>query len=206
MANKRKATYVAMITELQRLAHNAMPDSLMTDLESGMLSALKQIYRSIPQINVYFFCQRMSLDMCKTLDYNRPTLQTYLTFQSHIDNISKKVSQKLNAISRIRPYMDFLQALAIEMFKVYTKTSPEIMQGNYNLRNQTDFPIPPVKNVNYGFESKRDLGPKIWESLPNDLKNKKSADSFKTAIKRWIPESCPCRLCKTYLQNIGYLR
>ena len=30
-----------------------------------------------------------------------------LTFQSHIDNICKKASQKLNAISRITPYMDF---------------------------------------------------------------------------------------------------
>ena len=120
-----------------------------------------------------------------------------VTFQSHIDNICKKASQKLNAISRITPYTDFnkkkrltvnaffvaqfnycpliwvchnrtyrnkinrlyerclrliyndkrsscedllekdnyvsihhknLQALAIEMFKVHTKTSPEIMQ------------------------------------------------------------------------------
>ena len=104
-----------------------------------------------------------------------------------------------------------LQALAIEMFKVYTKTSPEIMQevfqvkkqGNYNLRNQKKFVIPQVKSVNHGLESVRFLGPKIWENLPNDLKNKESADSFKTTIKRWKPESCQCRLCKTYFQNIG---
>ena len=106
-----------------------------------------------------------------------------------------------------------LQALVIKMFKVYTKTSPEIMQevfqvkdqGNYNLRNQTDFAIPQVKSVNHGLEIVWFLGPKIWESLPNDLKIKESDDSFKTAIKRWKPESCPYRLCKTYLQNIGYL-
>ena len=30
-----------------------------------------------------------------------------LTFQSHIDNICKKVAHKLNTISRITPYMDF---------------------------------------------------------------------------------------------------
>ena len=30
-----------------------------------------------------------------------------LTFQSHIDNICKKTSQKLNVISRIAPYLDF---------------------------------------------------------------------------------------------------
>ena len=62
-----------------------------------------------------------------------------------------------------------LQALAIEMFKVNTKISPEIMQevllvkeqGNYNLRNHTDFVIPQVKSVNYGLASMRVLGPKI---------------------------------------------
>ena len=106
-----------------------------------------------------------------------------------------------------------LQALVIEMFKVHTKTSPEIMQevfqvkeqGDYNLRKQTDFVIPQVKSVNHDIESIRFLGPKIWEKLPNDLKNKESVDSSKTAIKRWKPESCPCRLCKAYLQNIGDL-
>ena len=34
-------------------------------------------------------------------------------------------------------------------------------QGNYNLQNQTDFVIPQIKNINYGLESIRFLGPKI---------------------------------------------
>ena len=78
-------------------------------------------------------------------------------------------------------------------------------QGNHNLRNQADFVITQVKSVNYGLESIRVLGPKIWESLPNSLKNKDSVGSFETFIKRWKPKSSPCRICKTYLQNIGYL-
>ena len=78
-------------------------------------------------------------------------------------------------------------------------------QGHYNLENQINFEIPHVKTVNYGLESIRFLGPKIWDGLPNDLKNKESVSSFKKAIKKWKPEQCPCRLCKTYLQNIGYL-
>ena len=106
-----------------------------------------------------------------------------------------------------------IHALAIEMFKVYTKASPEIMQeifhikdrGHYFLRNQRDFIIPTVKSVNYGLESVRFLGPKIWESRPNNFKNKESIESFKMAIKEWKSESCPFRLCKTFLQNIGYL-
>ena len=73
-----------------------------------------------------------------------------------------------------------LQALAIEMFKVHPKTSPEIMQeafqvkekGNYNIRNQTYFVIPQVKSVNHGLESILFLKSKICESLSNALKNK----------------------------------
>ena len=107
-----------------------------------------------------------------------------------------------------------LQALAMEMLKLYTKTSPEIMQetflvkeqGNYNLRNQTDFVIPQVKSVNRGLESIRLLGPKIWKTCELFKKSKELVDSFNTAIKRWKPELCPGRLCKTYLQNIGYLQ
>ena len=84
-------------------------------------------------------------------------------------------------------------------FLKHTKASPKTMQGNYNLHNQTDFVIPQLKNINYDLES-------IWgyrpnKCLPNDLENKESVDSIKTAIKR-----CHCRLCKTYLQSIGYRR
>ena len=32
-----------------------------------------------------------------------------------------------------------------------------------------------------------------------------TTDKFKIAIKKWKKESCPCRLCKVYLQNIGYI-
>ena len=69
--------------------------------------------------------------------------------------------EKDNSVSSM--HQKNLQALAIEMFKVHSKTSPEIMQevflvkeqGNYNLPNQTDFVILQVKSVNYGLESIR---------------------------------------------------
>ena len=73
-------------------------------------------------------------------------------------------------------------------------------QGHYFLRHKRDFVIPTVKLVNYGLESIRFLGPKSLESLPNNLKNKESIESFKI-IKKWKPESSPCRLCNTYLQD-----
>ena len=39
-------------------------------------------------------------------------------------------------------------------------------QGQYNLRGWSNFTLPIVRTVNYGIESIRYLGPKIWESIP----------------------------------------
>ena len=48
------AEMLKMLTEVQRLIHNAMPHSLMTDFESRILSALNQIYPGIPQVGCLF--------------------------------------------------------------------------------------------------------------------------------------------------------
>ena len=117
--------------------------------------------------------------MCHNRTYNNKISRLQERFLQLIYNDKRSsfedLLEKDNSVSI---HHKNLQALAIEMFKVHTKTSPEIMQevflikeqGNYNLRNQTDFVIPQVKSVNYGLESIRFLGIKIWESLTNDLK------------------------------------
>ena len=63
--------------------------------------------------------------------------------------------------------LKLLQGLCKEVFQIKNR-------GDYFLRNRRDFVIPTVKSVNYGLKSVRFLGPKIWESSPNNLKNKES--------------------------------
>ena len=71
-----------------------------------------------------------------------------------------------------------LRALATEMYRIYNGMAPEIVteifplrpQGQYNLRSWSDFTLPIVRTVNYGIESIRYLGPKIWESIPANIK------------------------------------
>ena len=106
-----------------------------------------------------------------------------------------------------------LRALATEMYKIYHGILPTIMkeiftlrhQNQYNLRNWTYFDAPKVRTVNHGYEKVRYLRSKIWEIIPTYTKELDTIDKFKIAIKKWKPESCPCRLCRVYLQNIGYL-
>ena len=78
-------------------------------------------------------------------------------------------------------------------------------QNEYNLRSWTYFDAPKVRIVNHGSESVRYFGSKIWEIIPAYTKELDTIEKFKIAIKKWKPESCPCRLCRVYLQNIGYL-
>ena len=105
-----------------------------------------------------------------------------------------------------------LQFLVTEMFKVKLGISPVILNNvfesrdcSYNLRNITQFKSQCVKSVHYGTESLSFLGPKLWQLLPKEYKDIDNLADFKHKIKSWVPENCPCRLCKTYIQNLGFI-
>ena len=46
---------------------------------------------------------------------------------------------------------------------------------------------------------------RIWDIVPTDLNNTQSLNSFKKSIRKWIPNNCPCRLCKRYVGGVGFL-
>ena len=99
------------------------------------------------------------------------------------------------------------------MFKVSKCLCLEIVKGlfhfrneiPYNLRQRSQFHIPPVRTVFSGTKSIKFLGPKIWELIPDEMKELESLLEFKRAIKLWKTTSCPCRLCKQYFYGIGFL-
>ena len=90
--------------------------------------------------------------------------------------------------------------------------SAELMQGlfcvrqtHYNLRSPHHLAILSVYSVYHGSESITNLGPRIWNFVPDGLKELNSISSFKNKIKRWQPEIYPCRLCKTYISRVSFL-
>ena len=105
-----------------------------------------------------------------------------------------------------------LQILAAEMFKVYRIMFPPIFSELfrrhdicYNLRSNSNLAVPNVKSVFHGSESISYLGPKIWNIVPLELKQLTSLNAFKKGIKKWQPKNCPCRLCKQYVLNLGFI-
>ena len=75
----------------------------------------------------------------------------------------------------------------------------------YKLRPRSQFHIPPVRTVFSGTDSIKFLSPKIWEFIPDEMKELESLWEFKKAIKLWKLTSCPCRLCRQYFCRIGFL-
>ena len=78
-------------------------------------------------------------------------------------------------------------------------------EQTYNLRKLSQFYRPKVNSVYNDPESVSFLGPIIWDSVPNALKDIGKLAAFKKAIKKWSPEKCPCRLCKVYINNVGFI-
>ena len=76
---------------------------------------------------------------------------------------------------------------------------------SYYTRNKRKFYSRSIKSVTFGSETLSHLAPKIWELVPVEIKNVDSVASFKKAIKKWKPISCPYRLCLTYVFQVGFV-
>ena len=74
----------------------------------------------------------------------------------------------------------------------------------YNLRKKGELESMNIRTVHFGEDTLRFLGCKIWNLVPDNIKKSSSVRQFKTLIINWSPADCPCRLCKTYIQGVGY--
>ena len=75
----------------------------------------------------------------------------------------------------------------------------------YDLHDNNSFKRRRVNSVLHGTELVSFLGPKMWDLVSNEIKESESLNAFKFKIKRWIPEGCPCRICKTYLGQVVFI-
>ena len=57
----------------------------------------------------------------------------------------------------------------------------------------------------HGTESLSNLGPRIWNLVPDKLKQLVDIYTFKKEIKKWKPKNCPYRQCETYIPHVGFI-
>ena len=104
-----------------------------------------------------------------------------------------------------------IQTLGIELYKVAYGLAPEIMRLVFPFNPHAKYPWDKnlfktfnVKTVSWGLETLAHLGPNIWSIIPKDMK-KLSLSKFAKAIRAWKPDKCPCRMCKTYVKDLGFV-
>ena len=105
-----------------------------------------------------------------------------------------------------------IQILMTEIFKTVNDLGPPIMNellearnNMYNVRNFQEFVTKKKNTVRYGTETLDYRAPQLWSLLPEEIKESSSLSIFKSNIKKWICTECPCRICKQYIQNLGFL-
>ena len=54
-------------------------------------------------------------------------------------------------------------------------------------------------------ETDSNRAPSLWPKLPSEYKFAASLEEFKVKIKKWKCDTCPCRLCKKFQQNLGFV-
>ena len=91
--------------------------------------------------------------------------------------------------------------------------SPEIMNEifdfsknyTYELRSGNCFSRSNIHSAHFEIESIANIAAKTWNKIPNEIKEACSLTVFKSKIKKWVPEGCSCRLCKTYVEQVGFI-
>ena len=104
-----------------------------------------------------------------------------------------------------------LQLLLFEIYKTANNLNPSFMAEvfvtnvvPYNLQGSTNLVLPKARTNLYGIDTVRFVGQNLWQSVLKEIKESQSLDIFKRNIKA-IPLDCSCRLCKSYLVNLGFL-
>ena len=121
-------------------------------------------------------------------------------------------SELLDLGNSVTVYHKKLQVLVTEIYKLKNGIAPQMMKDTFELQNPfydlrsscNQFRRENIKTVYKDLQSVRYLGLKIWELVPNNTKHSNSLSKFKKLIKSWKSEAFPCKLCKTYLAQVGF--
>ena len=149
---------------------------------------------------IWMFCSKEQNNKINNV-HKRALRQVYSDF----DSTFAELLDKDNAVT---VHQRNIQLVAIEMFKATKELGPNIVRDlfkfNQNSRSDATFSRPNVNNKTTGENTIRYFGPIVWdEMLPKEYKIIETLVKFKTAIKKWRPENCPCSLCGEYIHGVG---
>ena len=154
---------------------------------------------------VWMFCSRQSNNLINRV--NERGLK--LTYRNETNKEFQQILRR-----KIEPTIHHknLQVLMTEVYKIVNGIAPPIMNSLFNfranihnIRNFQEIFTESRKTVRHDIETVTYRAPFLWVNLQSVYKNTKSLEEFKSKTKTWKCDFCPCRLCKDYIQNLGFL-
>ena len=95
-----------------------------------------------------------------------------------------------------------LRSVPLESFKilnnltlVYLNDLLTFKNHSYPFRYQKTVEVPQVKTARYGTRSFRSTAAKIWNSLPQHVRDVTSFNVFKKQMNAWSGGTCTCSFC-----------
>ena len=166
-----------------------------------------------------FSWSHLSLHSLIIVQWSGCVIVEVLTSQPHpwkglsYQNIQSSVSALLIKDNSLTIHKKNLKLLATEIFKIKLNISLKIMNRIFyfsknsacELRCGNCLSRSNIHSTHFGIESIANIAPKIWNKIPNEIKEASSLSVFKSNIKLWVPQGCPCRLCKTYVGKEGFI-
>ena len=123
---------------------------------------------------------------------------------SSIENLREKYKE-------LKIHVRNMQVLVTEMLKFKNSIAPQITSDifklsnpSYNLRSKRDFVSNHVKTVYFGTESPSYLGSDLWY-LISRLENINVTNKVRVSSKKMVPQNCPYRICKVFIQNVAFI-
>ena len=143
---------------------------------------------------IWHFCSKHST---KKMERIQERALRFVTddFESSLENLLKKTSSNLLHVNRI-------QLIAREAYKILHNHSPFYIQNLVNFKEQTYYSRrekqafqPKVNTTRYGLKSFRYEAPRIWNSLPNEIRQADNYKLFGRLLRTWEDPLCSCPAC-----------
>ena len=157
-------------------------------------------------------------------------IDSKLSFDNHVSKLCQKASNKLYALARISPYMDqrklrtpmrvfitsqFQYCPLIWIFhsrqlnKKISKIQKRALRITYKDTESTYSELL-EKDCAVTIHTKNPqlLVTEMYKTrqiLSQTIRNSESLAQFKANIKDWKGENYPCKLCRTFIPNLGFL-
>ena len=129
----------------------------------------------------------------------------FLYFTKTIIGLTWTCLQRTNRLPFIKETSSLMLSNYLKLNEVFQTWQCAIFFKKDHLRSKTDFVRDCVSTRRYDLNSLSYFAPKVWNMIPLKIKNINSFQKFKTEVRKWAPENCSCYLCRSYIQNLGFV-